>query len=79
MAIEKCGLLAVSCTVPRIMGILPAARHVVPSVRGHVCKLRIHYKHYAIIHHMLLFFHVRPANRLTIICVTLCHKKFGRP
>jgi hypothetical protein len=40
------------------------------AVRGHVCKLCIYYKHYAIIHHtLLLFFHVRPANQLTIKCV----------
>jgi hypothetical protein len=29
--------------------------------------------------HLLLFFHVRPANQPTVTGVDLCHEKVGRP
>jgi hypothetical protein len=31
------------------------------------------------VYHLLLFFHVRPADQPTVTSVTLSHKKFGRP
>jgi hypothetical protein len=49
---------------------------------GQIPQLCIYYENYTMIwaveYHLLLFNHVRPANKPTTRCVALCLEKFGR-
>jgi len=53
---------------------LPAARFV-----NYVYTIKILNKLGCQVYHLLLFFHMWPANQPTVTGMDLCHKKFGRP
>ena len=51
------------------------------AAHGYICKLCTYYQNYTVImgegeiFHLLLLFHMRPANQVTLQGVTTCHKR----